>query len=133
VNLVNDRIGVTVAGPFVLPQIFVIEDDAARYVPGRIERARSVRVIRPVPEHVGLIPDLADERASVGIEQQLLAVEAEARAGIICSAGPISVPLPDADARDECVPNSRVVVHQRDTYLAARRIEQAELDAVRRS
>jgi len=77
-NLVNDRIGVPVARSFVLPRIFVIEDDAARYVPGRIERARRVRVVRPVPEHFGPVPDLADERASVGVEQQLLAVVAQA-------------------------------------------------------
>ena len=103
-------------------------------------RARDVRrgvgVVPPVrmPELVrehGLAPgDLALDRLSVRVDQQLVRVAALPLGRVVRAVHPVPVPLPWADAGQVPVPDEPVHLVQVDPRLGAVVVEQAELDPV---
>ena len=131
VRLVDDR--VRVAAPrrlVVAPLEPAVGDDAARHVPGRVQRARRVRVRRVVVEHLGPERHLTVHRPRVRVEQQLGRVAAQPAARVPRPVHPESVGLPGAGTRHEPVPDAVVILRQPDPALSPALIEQAHLDAL---
>ena len=102
VYLVDDRVRIRAPGPgAVAPAERIVDHQAARHVPRRIQRARRIRVIRGVPEHLGPEAHRPVDGPGVRVEQQLGRVEAQARARIVTARGAVAVGLPGTDLREE--------------------------------
>ena len=127
VHLVDDRVGVAAPHrPAVGPVERPIHDDAARYVPGGIQRARLVGVVHRVAEHLRPERDLSADLPGVRIEQQFRRVATQATGCVVRARHAISVSLPGADAPDEAIPDARVIARQREPGLGACAVEQAQ-------
>ena len=123
-----------VAGrPVVLPVEAGVHDDALRDrvgVVGLVADQVGVLAVGLVRQHVARVPqDGPLDRLRVGIDQQLVRVEAVPAGGVPRAVHPERVALPGADAREVPVPVEGGPLRQVDARLAVLAVEQAELDA----
>ncbi len=131
VHLVDDRVRVAAPRRRVgAPPEHLVRDQADRHVPGRVQRARRLRVMRVVAEHLGPEAHLPARRPGVRIEQQLGRVAAQSPRGLPRPVHPEPVGLPGPDPRHEPVPDPVVVGGQPDPGFPAPVVEQAHLDAL---
>ena len=137
VHLVDDGVGPRGRGrPVVLPVEVRVDHDALRNRVGVVLRVTDeVRVLgaaRHVRKRVSAVPlHRPLDRLRVGVDQQLVRVEAVTRARIVRTVDAVPVALPGPDAGNVAMPVERRALGQLDTPLAIVVVEQAELDALR--
>ena len=118
-------------GAVALPVEPRIVDDALRDrvgVVGGVEHQVRVGAVGLVGEHVGRVPqDPALDGLRVGVDQQLVRVEAVALLGIPRPVHPERVPLAGPDVRQVAVPVERGALAQVHPRLAIVGVEEAQL------
>jgi hypothetical protein len=90
----------------VVPLERLIHDQAARHVRRRVQRARRVRVVVGMAEHLGPKSHRAGERVRLRVEKQLRRVEPKTRARSVTACSAVSVGLSRTYAGEKTVPLS---------------------------
>ena len=121
--------------PVVLPVEPGIDDDAlgdgAHIVLPVHVQVRVVCTARDIGEDIPGVPvDRPLDRLRVGIDQQLVRVEAVAGDRVVRAVDTVPVPLAGADTRDVAVPVERFALALLDARLVVLRVEETELDAL---
>src|SRR5512132_1347660 len=112
-----------------------VDDAALRHVSGvvpLVEAEIAVFAADLVGE-VGVVPvDLAEQRLGVGVDEQLVGIEAMPPVRSVGAVDTVAVELPRADIREIAVPNIVGVLRQDDArdLLFAVLVEQAKLDSL---
>ena len=136
-RLVDDRVGPWNVGRTIVRPVEALVghdrlDHAGRAV-APVEGEVGARRVHPMPEQrVGPF-QLAGEAPRIGVEQQLVRIEAIAALRLVGPVGTIAVEQPDLRVRQIAVPDFIGAFRQRerrDLPLAGR-VEQAEIDALR--
>ena len=137
VHLVDDRL---VPGPLVGPGAAPGEGGVDHLALGHerravalVERQIALGIADPVAEQRVVPAQLAGQRLGVGVDQQLVVVEAMAGFGLVGAVDPVAVELPRAHVRQVAVPDLVGELRQRHPCRLglAVRVEQAELDLLR--
>ena len=131
VRLVDDRVGVLVAGRAVDAPVEVrVDDDALGHARRRVVVVAAVGVAEVVAEQRLIPVERALDGLGVRVEQQLVGVASLARGGVVGAVHPVAVALAGLDVGDEGVPDEPVDLGQREPGLVAVGVEQAQLDAL---
>ena len=136
-RLVDYGLGPVAPGPDILApcesridhHTFRHHEGAVAAVDGQILAPRSDAIAE-----TGIVPaNIADERLGVGVDQQLVRIEAMAARRVIGTVHAVAVKLTGPDIRQVAVPDLMGLFRQIDTlgFAPALRVEQAELDAGR--
>ena len=134
VRLVDHRLGPAAARrPVGAPGVRRVDDPALRHRPGAVaavEGEVGARAADPVAVERVVPAQLAGERPGVGVEQQLVRVEAVPGLGRVGAMGAQAVELAGAQVGEVAVPDLVGELRQRDAVglAPALGVEQAELD-----
>ena len=129
VGLVDDGVGVLVAGRAVHPPVEVrVDDHALGHAGRRVVVVAAVRVAEVVAEQRLVPVERAVDGLGVGVEQQLVGVAAHPGPGVVGAVDAVSVALPGLDVGQKTVPDESVHLGQGDAGFGAVRVEQAQLD-----
>ena len=129
VRLVDHRFGVRrLRQPVARPVEERVDHDALHHGRGRVVVVARVGVAEVVAEHRLPPLHLAFDGLGVGVEQQLVRVEALPRGRVVRPVDAVAVALPGLHRRQVRVPDVRVDVAQFDAGLFAAVAEQAQFD-----
>ena len=131
VGFVQDRVGIGDGGRRVVAPLEVAGDhQATRHKGRRVEAAEPIRVARRVAEYLCAPGHVTGYRQRVWIEEQLVAVAAQAGTRLVWPRHAVPVALARSDCRDETMPDSGILLDQRHALLGTGFVEQAKLEAV---
>ena len=137
VGLVDDRVLPRHLRQPVVPPLEPVLDDGAergeRRAVARVEAEVLVRVADLVAEEAVVPPDGAADALGVGVEEDLVRVEAEAFLGAVRAVDAVAVELAGPDAAEVAVPHRPRPLAELDDgarRLVLRAVEEHELDAL---
>ncbi len=120
------RLGLTVAGPVEER----VDDDALHHVRRGVLVVARVGIAEVVAEERLVPVDLTLDGLGVGVQEQLVRVEALAALRVVLAVHAVAVALPGSDGRQVGVPDVRVDVDEVDAGLFAAVAEETQLDAL---